>query len=736
MLLLFVWSGALGSLPDKDELLSVQNPTATEIYSADSVLLGRYFIQERSNVTFNQIPEHLVDALVSTEDARFYNHNGIDIRSFIRVFFKSIVLQKESSGGGSTITQQLVKNLYPRKQYFIFSLPINKIREVIIASRIENAYSKQDILTLYLNTIPFGDNTFGIEAAAQRFFSLPAKSLTLDKSVVLIGMLKATYAYNPRIFPARATTRKNVVLAQMKKYGKLTEAQKDSFQSLPIKLVYTKITHHSGLAPYFREYIRKELQGWCSIHTKPNGKPYNLYTDGLKIYTTIDSRLQRYAEDATNHQMTSLQKKFNTHWSKSKPWKGHPEIVEEAIKKSDRYNQLKDQGLSGAAIDKVMNKPVVMSIFTWEGEKEVLMSPVDSIKHYLTFLNAGVLAVDPVQGSVLAWVGGINHHYFQYDHIKVSTKRQVGSTFKPIVYAAALEHGAKPCDFISAEKTVYTNMKAWTPENSHENYDLKFSMEGALALSVNTVSVKVLEKAGIANTLALAKKIGISSPLPAVPSLALGTADISMLEMVTAYTSFVNSGKPVKPFYITAITTHDDTILETFKPDGSHEQAMSSQNAQLMVHMLKRTINEGTGSSLRSQFGLQNDMAGKTGTTQSNADGWFIAMTPRIVIGAWVGSDDRRIRFRSTALGQGASTALPIVGEFFQEANADNRLTSFTEATFPPLSSSLADAVSCDLFKSDANFLEKIFGKRQREKKHVFGQEKKKGFLKKLFGKR
>jgi penicillin-binding protein 1A len=731
-LFLLIWSGSLGHLPNTDELKTVNNPVATEIFSADSVLLGRYYIQERSNVTFEKIPKHVINAVVATEDFRFYQHHGIDYKSLMRVFIKSILLQNEASGGGSTISQQLAKNLFPRKHYFILSLLINKIREIIIAARIESIYTKNEIITLYLNTIPFGDNTFGIEAAAQRFFSTPTQLLTIEKGAVLVGMLKASYAYNPRVFPERSALRRNIVLKQMNKYNLLSKQKMDSLHLLPIKLAYNKITHHSGLAPYFREYIRPELERWCNTHNDENNKPYNLYTDGLKIYTTINSRLQQYAEVATETQMAVIQKKFNNHWGQSMPWKKNPEIVTEAVKRSDRYKKLNEEGFSAEEIDKVMKTPVLMSIFTWEGEKEVQMSPLDSIKHYLTFLNAGVLAMNP-NGSILAWVGGINHYYFQYDHIKETTKRQVGSTFKPIVYAAALEQGADPCDYISAEQTAYSDMNEWRPQNTHDNYDMKFSMEGALAYSVNTVSVKVLEKAGIDNTISLAKKMGITSQLPAYPSLALGTADISMLEMVTAYSCFVNNGNSVKPFYITSIATQNGTVIENFTVEKSKERALSQQNAQLIIQMLKRTVNEGTGVALRARYNISNDIAGKTGTTQSNADGWFIAMSPKMIIGAWVGSDDRRIRFRSTALGQGASTALPIVGKVFQQINSDKHLGNISTATFPALPSSLSDKLSCDLYKSDLNFFEKIFGKREKDEAHKFGSQTKKGFFKRLF---
>lgn len=736
LLFLSVWSGALGSLPSSDELISIENPAASEVYSADSVLLGRYFIQERSNINYLDIPKHVEDAVIATEDVRFYDHNGIDTRSLGRVLIKSLLLQNESSGGGSTITQQLAKNLYPRKDYWFFSLSINKIREMIIASRIEEAYEKPAILTLYLNTIPFGDNTYGLEAASQRFFSLPAKNLSIEQGAVLIGMLKATHSYNPRINPAQSLSRRNIVLGQMKKYGSLTTEKADSLMDVPLVLKYNKITHHSGLASYFREYLRPELLAWCKKYNAENETQLNLYTDGLKIYTTLDSRLQRYAEEAMARQMKDTQARFDAHWKNRNPWQQHPQLIDEAIKKSDRYKNLKKQGLSDAEITTVMNKPKLMTVFTWEGEKELTMSPIDSIKYYLKFLNAGFMAMDPRNGEIKAWVGGIDHHYFQYDHVRESTKRQVGSTFKPIVYAAALEQGVKPCQFISAAKTTYTNMEDWAPENTEDNYGLKYSMPGGLAYSVNTVSVQVLEKAGITNTINLAHRMGITSDIKAVPSIALGTADISVTEMVTAYACLANKGKVSKPIYLTAIANHENEILERFTSPEQH-QAVSEESAQMILYMLRRVVNEGTAAGLRSRFGIQNDVAGKTGTTQSNTDGWFMAITPQLVIGTWVGADDPRIRFRSTALGQGARTALPITGDFLRAANQDASLNAITHAKFETLPSSLERKIDCDLFKEDGNIITRIFGKRDKdtEKKKEFGKKEKKGFFKRLFDK-
>ncbi|HEU5289170.1 MAG TPA: transglycosylase domain-containing protein [Cyclobacteriaceae bacterium] len=734
LLLIFVstWLGIFGSIPSKEELLEIKNPIASEVYSADSVLLGRYFYQERSDVTFEEIPKHVIDAVIVIEDARFFDHHGIDFRSFGRVIIKSILFQQESSGGGSTISQQLAKNLYPRKNYWFFSLLINKIRETIIAARLEDVYDKETILSLYLNTVPFGDNTFGIEAAAQRFFSIPAKELSINQAALLVGMLKANHVYNPRINPQQALQRRNVVLAQLEKYEILEADLVDSLQALPIELRYHKITHHTGLAPYFREFLRSYLLQWCEDYNTTHDEKINLYTAGLKIYTTIDSRFQHYAENAMEHQMASIQKVFLKHCGKNNPWEEYRGMIDEIISKSGRYQNLSQQGLSREEIMAEMNKPVSMNIFSWDGEKQVMMSPVDSIKYYLKFLNTGLLALDPSQGAVRAWVGGINHHYFQFDHVRESTKRQVGSVIKPIVYAAALEQGLRPCSFISAEKTTYTNMEDWAPKNSSEdNYGLKYSMPGALAYSVNTVSVRVLEKTGIENTITVARNMGITSPLKPVPSLALGTPEISMMEIVQAYTCFANEGKLVKSFFITSIASREKEVLEKFEPSDSLE-AISAESASLMLHMLRRAVNEGTSASLRTEFNLPNDIAGKTGTTQSNTDGWFVAITPKLVIGAWVGADDPRIRFCSTALGQGAKTALPIVAEFLQLSNQDHTLDSITQAQFPELSVSLENKIDCDLFRNDNKVFKRIFKKSDGEKKKEFGKEEK-GFLKRLF---
>jgi penicillin-binding protein 1A len=712
-LVMLVWIGIFGPLPGKNELRNIRHPLASEVYSADSVLLGRYFIQERSYLRSAEIPVSLKQTLVATEDVRFYKHRGIDLKSLGRVFFKTLLLSNESAGGGSTITQQLAKNLFPRKSYAMLSMPINKVREFIIARRIESVYTKDEILVLYLNTIPFADNTYGVKTAADRFFSTPVKSLTWEQSAVLVGMLKATHYYNPRLFPERALQRRNVVLGQLAKYGYISDSEKTAMQARPLALKYNRTTYHEGMAPYFRSFIQQELLRWCSQNTREDGSPYNLYTDGLKIYTTIDSKLQRYAEKAVAVQMKMLQEKFSTQLGR----KQLDRITEGRITTLPQYRKLQAGGLPHERIMAKLREPEVTKVFTWAGEQEVKMSVYDSLRHHLQFLQAGLLSIDPSNGHVLAYVGGINHNYFQFDHVRLSTKRQIGSTFKPIVYAAALERGVGPCSYISARKTVYTNMDDWQPENSDDDtYDRKYSMQGGLEGSVNTVSVKLIEKTGIRNAITLARKMGIESELPEVPSIALGTPSISVVEMVGAYAVFANKGRYNAPRYITAITDRKGQVLESFEEKEKPVSALKPETAQMMIRMLEGVVESGTGSSLRTRFGLGNDLAGKTGTTQSNVDGWFIAVSPHIVTGVWVGADDPRMHFSSTALGQGAATALPIVGKFYQLANQDPALRKLMYAHFPPLSGKLEDELDCAPSKTNLNLFERIFKKKKKVK--------------------
>jgi len=696
--------------PSNRELRNIRNQVASEVYSADSVLLGRYYTQDRTEVTYDDISPFVIDALIATEDIRFYEHQGVDYISLGRVLVKSILQQDESSGGGSTITQQLSKNLYPRKRHWILSMLINKLREVITARRLEVIYSKKELITLYLNTIPFADNTFGIQAAAQRFFSKTARELRIDQAAILVGMLKATTYYNPRVYPDRAFRRRNVVISQMVKYKYLPKEAADSLLVKPIELSINKLTHHHGLAPYFREYVKAELLTWCKNNRKPDGSDYNLYTDGLKIYTTVDSKLQEYAENAVTQQMTQVQNQFFEHWGKEKPWKGKEELVQEAIHRSNRYRNLKLKGLSEKEIMEVLNKPIPLRLFTWQGEEDSTLSPIDSIKHHLQYLNAGFLAMSPVTGEVKAWVGGIEHDFFQYDHVKASTKRQVGSTFKPIVYAMAIERGVLPCEPVSAGRETYIDKEGvkWTPRNTQNDYEVEYTMRGALAYSVNTVSVKLIQEAGVVNTIALARRMGITSEMPEVPSIALGASSISLMEMTTAYSCIANDGIQVLPYYIESIRDMEGNEFRNFKPESKAPRALSSETAQLVTRMMQTVVQEGTASRIRWRYGVYNDLAGKTGTTQANADGWFIGMTPNLVIGSWVGADDPRIRFRITELGQGSSTALPMVAYFLKQVNQDTSFSAISKARFKPLPKELQQQLDCDLYELTPELMEKI----------------------------
>ncbi len=665
----FVYIGIFGRIPIGAELKNIQNYLASEVYSADNVLLGKYYIQNRTNASYEDIPQYLIDALISTEDARFYRHNGIDKRSILRVLVKTILLQRESSGGGSTITQQLAKNLYSRKRYSILTTPVNKFREIIIAVRLEKVYEKKDILELYLNTVSFGENTFGIETASEIFFDKNPADLRIEEAALLIGMLKGTHIYNPKNQTEKALQRRNIVLSQMVKYDYLDINRSDSLKKLPLRLNYKKLTHNEGPAPYFREFLRLQLMDFFKNYVKEDGSSYNIYTDGLKIYTTINSDLQAYAEDAVKNHMSKLQGEFDQHWKNREPWGKNEAIIMGQVEKSARYISLKNKGLSHDEIMKVFNTPVSMQIFNWSGISERKMTPLDSVKHYFKFLHAGFIAMEAKTGYVRAWVGGINHRYFKYDH--VNSRRQTGSTFKPIVYVAALEKGNKPCDYIPNDSVVYKDYNSWTPRNADRSYGGYYSINGGLTYSVNTVSVNLLMKTGIKEVIRLAHDMGIKGNLPEVPSLALGTGEASLFDLIKAYNVFINKGRLIEPLFLRRIEDKDGNILFEVKPQVSDKQLISNENAEIMIQMLRNVVNNGTASALRTVYGFDNDIAGKTGTTQLNTDGWFVGFTPDLIAGAWVGGDNPVIRFRSLAYGQGSHTALPIWAGFMKKIYAD-----------------------------------------------------------------
>ena len=695
-------------LPSPQQLADIRQSEATEIYADGGELMGKYFIFDRQPVAYEELPQHLINALIATEDARFYEHNGVDNRSLMRVVFKSILMGDESAGGGSTISQQLIKNLYPRKNHGVFSMPVAKTREAILAKRMENIYTKEEIITLYLNTVPFGDNTFGVESAAEKFFSKQAHELSLEESAVIVGMLKASNSYNPRLYPDRSKTRRNVVLAQMEKYGYLSHEETDIAQGRPLKLSYTPFNHDTGIAPYFRSSLQQKLEEWLEKYNQENNTELDLFTSGLKVETTINLEMQQMAEEAMGAHMKALQKDFEASYGARAPWLRSNEILQDALKKTPYYKKLQKKGLSNAQIQDSLSAKRQMELWDWDGAKVVKASTVDSVQHYLKFLNAGMLSVEPGSGAIRAWVGGINFKHFQYDHV-MQAKRQVGSTFKPIVYAAALENGVGPCDYFSARPVTYANYDDWTPTNSGNiDSEKDYAVKAALANSINTVAVKVLEEAEIPNIIDLAHRMGIESVIPPVPSIALGSAELSVEELSKAYTAFLNNGRPSEPYFIKRIIDKSGKVLAEFEPEKAAEPVFSESTRQLMVEMMKEVVENGTATRLRWKYGLKNDIAGKTGTTQNNKDGWFVALTPRLVTVSWVGSDDHRIGFRTTAMGQGANSALPMYAIYQQKMNQRSDLYRYTAARFPPASTSVQNRLDCDEEKQPG-FLQRIF---------------------------
>ncbi len=726
-----VYLGLFGRLPTEEQLSKLQHSQSSVILDVNGKVVGNLYRFYHASVSYDQLPKHLAQALISTEDARFYDHHGIDYLSLLRVFFKSILLQDQSAGGGSTITQQLAKNLYPRGNGFL-SLPIAKVKEMIIATRLEKVYSKEEILTLYLNSVTFSDNTFGIASATRTFFNTSVDKLSIEESATLVGMLKATYTYNPRVYPERSLERRNVVLSQMVVYEYLEKEVSDRVKQKPLKLDYKPFDTHEGSAPYFIEEVRKKVAAWGKENPKKDGSVYDVYGDGLIIHTTLDLRMQAAAEEAMKQHMSELQKVFESNWGKRAPWITDNRILETALSRNKEYQLLKKKGYTKSQILDSLSIKRNMRWFSWEkGEEEVSASVLDSVRHHIKQLQNGFLVITPQTGAVNVWIGGINHRYFQYDHISQG-KRQVGSTFKPIVYTAALENGVKACDYFPARAVTYTNMEGWTPTNSEDEDFLykNYSMQAALKKSLNTVSVKVLEQTGIDNVLALAEELQIQSELPNVPSLALGAGEVSMLELAGAYASFVNHQKPVTPYFIAKITDREGNVIATFEPD-IYPQAFSENTQALMIEMLKGVVNEGTASRLRWKYGLKNDIAGKTGTTQANKDGWFVGITPKLVAVSWVGGEDGRISFKDTNIGQGANSALPIFALFMQKINADKSLTKITQAKFPPPSTSVLRQLDCPDEKEDG-FLKKLFTNEEKEKTKDFGEKKKEGFFDKI----
>lgn len=714
--------GWIGYMPPVEDLENPNYKFATEVFSEDGKVLGTYSYSKENRVFVgcNDLSPNIINALIATEDVRFAEHSGIDAYALTRAVVKRGILMQKNAGGGSTITQQLSKQLYSPSADNVMERLFQKPIEWVIAVKLERYYTKEEILTMYLNKFDFLNNAVGIKTAAFTYFGCEPKDLKIEEAATLVGMCKNPSLYNPVRYNERSRGRRNVVLDQMRKAGYITEAERDSLQALPLKLKYNRVDHKEGLATYFREYLRgvltakkpdkanyrgwqmqkyyedsldwenNPLFGWCEKNTKKDGTKYNLYTDGLKIYTTLDSRMQQYAEDAVTEHLKELQGYF---FKEKKGAKKAPytfrltqeqvdEILGRAMRLSDRYRIMKKAGATEAEIKKAFDTPEEMSVFSWEGEKDTIMTPMDSIRYYKFFLRAGFMSMDPRSGHVKAYVGGPNYHYFQYDMAMVG-RRQVGSTIKPFLYTLAMENGFSPCDEVRhVEYTLIDeNGKPWTPRNANKKLigDM-VTVKWGLANSDNWITAYLMSKLNPYNLKRLIHTFGVRNRdiVPSV-SLCLGPCEISVGEMVSAYTAFPNKGIRVAPLFVTRIEDNDGNVLATFAPEM--QEVISVSSAYKMLVMLRAVVNEGTGGRVR-RLGVKADMGGKTGTTNYNADGWFMGFTPSLVSGCWVGGEDRDIHFDTMLHGQGASMALPIWTKYMVKVLGDKSLGYDENETF------------------------------------------------------
>lgn len=709
-----VSDGKLGFMPTFEELENPNNNFATEVYSADGKIIGKYFegSENRRYMEYKDIPQSVIDALIATEDVRFYDHSGIDVRGLFRVA-KGMVTGNSAAGGGSTVTQQLAKMLFPREanQNFV-ELAVRKFREWVIAVKLEKSYTKEEIITMYLNKFDFLNLAVGINSAANIYFSTSPDSLRVEQAAMLVGMAKNPSLFNPVRRPDKTLGRRNVVLSQMLKYDKISETEFDSLKNLPLGLDFHKEDHKEGIATYFREYMRlyltankpersnykwnkdqyavdslawekDPLYGWCNKNLKSDGSRYNIYTDGLKIYTTLDSRMQKYAEEAmTEHLGGTLQPAFmaerrhkaNPPFSNDLSKDVVNEILNTSIRRTERYRSMNKAGKSFAEIKREFEKPIAMSVFTWNGVRDTMMSPLDSLKHYKSFFRAGFMAMEPATGHIKAYVGGPNYHYFQYDMVSTG-KRQIGSTIKPILYTLAMQEGLGPCDkVLNVQQTfVLPDGTTWTPRNSTSKREGEMvTLKWGLANSVNNISGWVLKQFTPEAVVQMAHKMGITSYIDPVPAIFLGSSEVSVKEMVSAFSVYANKGVYNSPTMVTKIEDKYGNLLATFHPES--REVITENTAYLMANLLKGVVKDGTGVRLRYRYQLMNPIGGKTGTTQNHSDGWFIGITPDLAGGVWVGAEDRSIHFQNLANGQGASMALPIWALFMQKVYADKSL--------------------------------------------------------------
>jgi len=689
-----------GELPSIEFIKNPQNQISSVIYTEDFEEMGKLYYENRTELNYKQISPNTINALIATEDARFYDHSGIDIFGIISATFRTFVLGKPS--GASTITQQLAKNLFHntgRKNIMVRMT--QKLKEWYIAIEIERNFSKQEILALYFNTVPFLHNAYGIREAAQTYYGKEPIQLTLDESAVLVGMLKGPGLYNPKTKPENARKRRNTVLDLMEKHKFISLENAEAAKKLPITLNYHLTSPSTGLAPYLREQIRMELDELLSKYTKSNGEAYNIYSDGLKIYTTINSKVQRYAEQAVNEHMPWLQTQFNKEWKGRDPYKfgskSNPDLVKNIVKESEYYIALTEQGKSEKEIfDILSTEKHAMRIFTWNGPKDTTMSVIDSIKYMKKILQVGVCAMDPNTGRIKAWVGGIDFNFFKLDHVRQSTKRQVGSTIKPLLYNVALDNGETPCSTIDYTKPSIPGFEKWDPKGTKYFIDgSQVSLKDGLQVSDNRVAAQIIKKYGANALIEKAEQLGIDAAFENVPAICLGTTDISVIEMTGAYSAYMNAGIYSKPFYIERIEDKNGNVIYQNRPQS--KEVITQEIAKTMNLMMQQVSKDrGTASRLRSQYGFKNEIACKTGTTQSNSDGWFIGSTPSLLTTIWVGADEPSITFASTGLGQGASSALPIWGKLYKKIQADASIQVKQKSFFTESDSTILKNFDCN----------------------------------------
>lgn len=722
MFLLASW-GVFGALPSFEELENPEKNLATEVISIDGKTLGKYAYENRTPINYKDLPQNLINALIATEDERFFEHSGIDFRATFRAVAK---LGKD--GGGSTITQQLAKLLFHGEgSKNVVERILQKFKEYVIATRLERQYTKQEILAMYLNKQDFIYQAVGIRSASRIYFGKEPIDLKQEESAVLVGMLKNPRQFNPNreVSKEKSFQRRNVVLKQLEKSNFITNVVKDSLQKLPIELNFSPEGHSDGYATYFREYLREFMREWIKNNPKPDGTAYNLHRDGLKIYVTIDSRMQQYAEEATLEHMANLQRVFFKEQKNNKtaPFydldnKQIETTIGQAMKRSNRWKNMKNNGFSEKEIRDSFNKKTKMNIFTWKGEVDTLLSPRDSILYYKHILRSGLMSVEPQTGHVKAWVGGINYKHFQYDAVK-QQKRQVGSTFKPFVYATAINQlNLSPCEtFPNTQYTIpkdkYNMPEDWTPKNSDNKYGGELTLKQALAGSINVISAKLIDMVNPKNVAALAKSAGIESEIPEVPSIALGSVDLSLFEMVGAYSTFANKGLKIEPMMVLKIEDKNGTVLEQFIPKS--KEVLSEESAYVVINLLEGVTESGSGIRLRSKWGsypdnvvtgypyeFTNPIAGKTGTTQNQSDGWFMGIVPNLATGVWVGGEDRATHFAGITKGQGATMALPIWALYYKKLYADETLNISKENFEKP--EKLTIRIDCNTAENDEFF--------------------------------